>query len=152
MDVDTEMPELRAFATYCAGQSGAFWVAEVEARIIGMIAVRPIDHTAWEICRAYVHPSLHGSGLGHALLDRAEAHAIAAGAERLLLWSDTRFDRAHRFYEKRSYVRSGPLRVLHDISNSLEFGYGKPVTGVEMLDIAATRSAAGRLADPDGPR
>jgi len=88
---------------------------------------------------------LHGTGLGHRLLDTAEAHAITAGAARLVLWSDTRFDRAHRFYEKRSYVRSGPVRVLADISNSLEYAFGKPVNGIEVLDAAAAESAIPRL-------
>jgi GNAT superfamily N-acetyltransferase len=101
----------------------------------------------WEICRVYVHPSQHGSGLGHVLLDTAEARAKAAGATRLVLWSDTRFDRAHRFYEKRSYVRSGPIRVLHDISRSLEFAYAKPANGIEVLDAAAAASAERRLSD-----
>jgi GNAT superfamily N-acetyltransferase len=147
MDVDREMPELHALATYYASQRGALWAAEVDGQVAGMIAVRPVDGSAREICRVYVDPALHGTGLGHALLDQAERHAIAAGAERLVLWSDTRFDRAHRFYEKRSYVRHGAVRVLDDISNSLEFGYAKPVDGVEVLDIAAAGSAAGRLAD-----
>jgi GNAT superfamily N-acetyltransferase len=64
------------------------------------------------------------------------------------LWSDTRFDRAHRFYEKRGYVRSGPLRALGDKSNSVEFGYAKPLTGlaVERLDAAAAASAEVPLA------
>jgi ribosomal protein S18 acetylase RimI-like enzyme len=146
MDVDGEMPELRALATYYAGKRGALWVAEDPAgAIIGMIATIPHDGDAWEICRVYVHPSRHGTGLGHRLLDRAEAHAIAAGADRLVLWSDTRFDRAHRFYEKRSYVRAGPVRVLADISNSLEYGYAKPVAGIAVLDIAAATSAEPRL-------
>ncbi len=92
-------------------------------------------------------PSPHGAGLGHRLLDEAEAHARAAGATRLVLWSDTRFDRAHRFYEKHSYVRHGPIRVLDDISNSLEFGYAKPVAGIEVLDAAAAASAERRLAE-----
>ena len=95
----------------------------------------------------YAQPSPHGSGLGHALLETAEAHARAAGAARLVLWSDTRFDRAHRFYEKHGYVRHGPIRVLHDISNSLEFGYAKPVAGIEVLDAAAAASAERRLAE-----
>jgi ribosomal protein S18 acetylase RimI-like enzyme len=111
-----------------------------------MIAARPLGDAQWEICRVYVAPALHGSGLAHALLDTAEGHAIRAGARRLVLFSDTRFDRAHRFYEKRSYVRTGPVRVLRDISNSLEFGYAKPVEGIEALDIAAATSAAGSMA------
>jgi GNAT superfamily N-acetyltransferase len=147
MDVDREMPELHALATYYAGQGGSLWVAEIDGAVAGMIAVRPLEQATWEICRVYVDPTLHGAGLGHALLDLAERHAIKAGAERLALWSDTRFDRAHRFYEKRSYVRHGPVRVLHDISNSLEFGYEKPVNGLVLLDIAAATSAETRLSD-----
>jgi GNAT superfamily N-acetyltransferase len=147
MDVDREMPELHALATYYSQQNGALWVAEAANRIAGMIATRPLDGAAWEICRVYAEPALHGSGLGHSLLDRAERHAITAGAERLVLWSDTRFDRAHRFYEKRSYLRHGPVRVLTDISNSLEFGYAKPVNGVELLDIARATAAGTRLSD-----
>jgi GNAT superfamily N-acetyltransferase len=146
MDVDAEMPEMHALATYYAGNGGALWVAEADGSVRGMIAVRVLEGSTWEICRVYVDPAMHGSGLGHALLDTAERHAIGAGAERLVLWSDTRFDRAHRFYEKRSYVRSGGVRVLGDISNSLEFGYAKPVNGIEALDIASATSAAGRLA------
>lgn len=147
MDVDGEMPQLHALGTYYADQGGALWVAETVDQVVGMIAVRPMDDLAWEICQVYVDPALHGSGLGYGLLDLAERHAIAAGAERLALWSDTRFDRAHRFYEKHSYVRHGPIRVLADISNSLEFGYAKPVNAVEALDIAAATSAELRLAD-----
>lgn len=139
------MPELHALASYYAGQDGALWVAGTDSEITGMIAVRPLDKTNWEICRVYVEPSLHGSGLGHALLKQAERHAITAGAERLALWSDTRFDRAHRFYEKHSYVRRGPVRVLDDAAHSLEFAYTKPVNGVEALDIAAATSAETRL-------
>ncbi len=147
MDVDGEMPELRALASHYAGKNGALWLAEDAAGgAVGMIAACPHgDDGTWEICRVYVDPSLHGGGLGHALLDQAEAHAIAAGASRLVLWSDTRFDRAHRFYEKRSYVRSGPIRVLDDISHSLEFAYAKPVDGILVLDAAAAASAEARL-------
>lgn len=146
LDVDGEMPELRALASYYADKGGALWVAEAGGTVVGMIATSPLDAGAWEICRVYVLPDHHGGGLGHRLLDTAEAHAIAAGAQRLVLWSDTRFDRAHRFYEKRSYVRSGPIRVLDDISHSLEFAYAKPVNGIERLDAAAAASAVPRLA------
>ena len=145
LDVDREVPELRELAAYYQGQGGMLWAADGAGGLAGMIAVRPIGDPEWEICRVYVHPSRHGSGLGHRLLDVAEAHATAAGARRLRLWSDTRFLRAHRFYEKRSFVRSGPIRVLDDISHSLEFTYGKPVDGVEVLDAAGAASAEVRL-------
>src|SRR6195952_5338782 len=111
LEVELEMPQLHALGTYYAGFNGILWVAEVNAQVAGMIAIRPMEQATWEVCQVYVEPSLHGSGLGHALLDHAERYAIAAGAERLTLWSDTRFERAHRFYEKRSYVKRGPVRI-----------------------------------------
>jgi GNAT superfamily N-acetyltransferase len=148
MDVDGEVPELRALATYFAEAGGALWVAERDGRVIGMAATRPMGQdAAYEICKVYVAKEARGSGLAHDLLGAVEAHARAAGAERLVLWTDTRFETAHRFYEKRGFVRQGPIRVLHDLSNSLEFRYVKPISGlvVEALDAAASASVERRL-------
>lgn len=149
MDVDGEMPEVRALATYYAGRGGALWAAERDGVIAGMVAVRPGADGTWEVCRLYADPAHHGTGLGHRLLDAAETHARAHGARRMVLWSDTRFDRAHRFYEKRGYVRAGGIRALDDLSNSLEYGYAKPLGGcaVERLDAAAAESSERRLAE-----
>ncbi len=149
LDVDGEVPELRALATYFRDQGGALWVAEQDGRVVGMIGTRPLkEDAAWEICRMYVDAAARGSGLAAALLDTAEAHARAAGAERMILWTDTRFIRAHGFYEKFGYVRQGSIRILDDISNSLEFRYTKPAAGlvVEALDAAGAASAERRLA------
>ncbi len=151
LDVDAEVPELRALATYFEEAGGALWAAEDEdGRILGMAATRPLrEDEAWEICRVYVDAAARGTGLAHRLLDAAEAHARAAGAKRLVLWSDTRFEAAHRFYEKRGYVRQGSIRILDDISRSLEFRYAKPLRGlvVEALDAAAAASAERRLTE-----
>jgi GNAT superfamily N-acetyltransferase len=146
-DVEAELRELHALAAYYAGKGGALWAAEADGRVVGMIAVAPLGGGVWEICRLYVLLPWRGVRLAHRLLDQAEAHARASAATRLVLWSDTRFERAHRFYEKRDYVRSGPIRVLQDLSNTLEFGYAKPVDGVEVLDAAAAASAERRLAE-----
>ena len=149
LDVDAEVPELRALATYFAEAGGALWVAEREGRVIGMAAVRPLNQDrAWEICKIYVAAEARGTGLAHQLMEAAEGHARDAGAHRLVLWTDTRFEAAHRFYEKRGFVRQGSIRILDDISNSLEFRYTKPLRGlmVEALDAAAAASAERRLA------
>ncbi|HUA77358.1 MAG TPA: GNAT family N-acetyltransferase [Acetobacteraceae bacterium] len=148
LDVDRELPELRALASYYEAKGGMLWVAADEsARVVGMIATAP--HTeagAWEILRLYVARAYRGTGLAHRLVDLAEAHARAAGARRLRLWSDTRFRPAHRFYEKRSYVRTGPLRPLDDLSFTLEFGFAKPLAGISAEALApAAAASAGRV-------
>jgi GNAT superfamily N-acetyltransferase len=150
LDVDGEAPELRALATHFRNQGGMLWAAEREGRIIGMVATRPLrEDAAWEICRMYVDATARGTGLAAELLRLAEEHARRAGAARLVLWTDTRFTRAHGFYEKQGYVRQGSIRILDDLSHSLEFRYAKPASGlvVEALDAAAAASAERRLAE-----
>ncbi len=151
MDLDGEVPELRAFATYVSGRQGRLWAAEDrDGRIVGMVAAYPLGaDRAWEVGRMYVDAAHRGTGLAARLLAGAEAHARGQGAQRIVLWSDTRFEPAHRFYEKHSYVRSGSIRVLDDVSKSLEFRYTKPIAGlaVEVLDAAAATSAERRLAE-----
>jgi len=150
--VDGEVPELRALASYYAGQGGALWVAEQDGRVVGMVGTRPLGDdapgAAWEICKMYAYPDQRGSGLARTLIDTAEEFARAHGATAMKLWTDTRFDRAHRFYENRSYLRDGPIRALDDLSRTLEFTYAKPLTGVVVrrLDAAAAVSAIPRLA------
>lgn len=147
-DVENEAPELLTLASYCAGRGGAAWVAEANRNIAGVACTHPLPDGAWEIAKVYVARTHRGAGLAHTLLDAAETFARTHAAVRLKLWSDTRFDRAHRFYEKRSFVRAGPIRALGDKSNSIEFAYAKPLTGVvvERLDAAAAASAEYPLA------
>ncbi len=125
MDVDGEVPELRALASYYASKGGALWAAEADGVVVGMVGTRPLEDGIWEICKMYVAATVRGGGLASALIDVAEAYARAAGATRMVLWTDTRFERAHRFYEKRGYVRRGPERVLNDLSRSVEYHYVK---------------------------
>jgi GNAT superfamily N-acetyltransferase len=125
MDVDGEVPELRALATYYAKQGGALWIADADGAIAGMVGTRPLDEGAWEICKMYVSSAHRGAGLAQSLIDAAEGHARANGARQMKLWTDTRFERAHRFYEKHCYLRQPGLRDLHDLSNSFEYHYVK---------------------------
>ncbi|MCA3388138.1 MAG: GNAT family N-acetyltransferase [Roseomonas sp.] len=149
-DLDGEVPELRALASHFGAQDGALWVAEDAGAVVGMVAVHPLHGTPdWEICRMYVAASQRGTGVAAALLTTAETHARDAGAEVIRLWSDTRFTRAHAFYAKQGYVRQGPIRVLNDLSNSLEFPFIKPARGVavHLLDGSAAEHAERPLAD-----
>ncbi len=123
LHVDAEEPELHALASHFAARGGALWIA---GEGIGMIATRPTRDGTWEICRVYVHPEHHGTGLAHRLMDLAEAHS---GAPAFELWTDTRFGRAHGFYAKRGYQRR-ETRALGDLSNSSEYRYEKrPASG-----------------------
>jgi RimJ/RimL family protein N-acetyltransferase len=51
----------------------------------------------------------------------------AVGIDRLVLWSDTRFDRAHRLYEGMGFTRTGERELPDDPNDTREFGYERPV-------------------------
>ena len=148
-DFEGEAPEYHALATHLARKGGAGWVWAQAGLPVGLVAVWPAGDGAWELGKMYVAAAARGTGAAATLAEMAEAHARARGAARIVLWSDTRFDRGHAFYERRGYVRRGAIRALADKSASIEFGFTKPVSGVvvEMLDAAAAASAERGLAD-----
>jgi GNAT superfamily N-acetyltransferase len=51
----------------------------------------------------------------------------AGGVSRLVLWSDTRFDRAHRLYEGMGFARTGERELPDDPNDTREFGYERLV-------------------------
>ncbi|MDB4992588.1 MAG: N-acetyltransferase [Myxococcaceae bacterium] len=123
LDVDGEMPYARAIATYFTRGGGRIWVAESReraGRIIASGAFLPVDGGI-ELHKLYLRREERGSGLASTLCDRIEGEGRTRGARFVELWSDTRFERAHRFYERRGYVRGATTRDLHDKSNSTEF-------------------------------
>lgn len=149
IDVDGEAPELHGLATHMRARRGQAWVGGRAGGVEGVVACWPTgDGDDWELGKMYVAAAARGTGLAQSLLAGAEDHARGRGAAALRLWSDTRFRRAHAFYESHGFLREGPIRALGDRSNSVEFGYAKPLrdVAVRRLDAAATGSAERALA------
>ena len=147
MDPD-ENAHLRAPATHTNSKGGTLTVAEAAGRVVGCISTVPAPDGDLELKGLYVQAAHRGTGLARALLRTVETEARERGARRLILWSDTRFLRAHRFYEREGFVAAGPIRALNDRSNSLEYPYAKPMRprAVQRLAAAAARSASLALA------
>ena len=104
-----------------ARRGGAFWAVEDETgRVCACVAVDSPEPGVAELHRLYVRPDRRGSGLGAALVLLAEGYARASGAERMTLWSDTRFVAAHRLYERLGYRDAEQTRELGDVSRSRE--------------------------------
>jgi len=126
--VASEMPELATLSTTFRAATGAFWVAHRE--VLGVpVLVGCVGYArhgdAVELKKLYVAASERRTGLGGRLVDEVEAAARAHGARSVELWSDTRFETAHRFYERRGYLRTGATRPLHDASGTLEYHFTK---------------------------
>lgn len=124
LDVDGELPELRAIASSFREWGGSFWVVEREGRVISCVGVTPSATDPGggvELRKLYVLREARRMGLGSALCGLVERETRAQGKGFVELWSDTRFKDAHVLYERRGYVRGAETRDLHDKSNSTEY-------------------------------
>ncbi len=126
-----EFPELRAPATHFFARGGRLWVADAPGGgIAGSLGVVPVpEQNAVEILKVYADPTFRGSGLAQALFARALAFAEAGGYREMMLWSDSRFARGHRFYEKLGFRRWPGERYLADVSATWEYHFRRPVSG-----------------------
>ena len=125
LDVEGEAPELIAPATWHTEAGGRLWVAERGGTIVGSVAVLPAAEGTMELKKLYVSSDVRRSGLGARLCGLVEAEARSRGATTMELWSDTRFEDAHRLYEGRGYERGPDTRELNDASESVEYYFRK---------------------------
>lgn len=127
LDVHGEEPDLLAPASAFAQRQGRLWVAEEGTRLVGSIGIRPgaQDGDTALLVKLYVDPTIRRRGLGRRLVSLVEEEAAAQQARRVELWSDTRFEGAHRLYEALGYERLPETRELGDLSHTVEYHYRK---------------------------
>ena len=127
IDPHDDLKDLRAPGSYDR-KNGVLWVTDDErGRVCACAAVDfPQSGTA-ELHRLYVRSDRRGQGLGSLLVFEAENRARARGADRIVLWSDTRFTDAHRLYKRLGFTQTDAQRDLGDISNSVEYFFEKDI-------------------------
>ncbi len=126
LDTSVEEQYLLTPAEYFHSRNGQFWVAEENKEIVATGAVQFYDDTTAELKSLYVHRDFRRHGLGQTLTEMAIDFARDRGAAEMTLWSDTRFTRAHRLYERLGFEREG-TRKLQDLNNTTEFGFRKRI-------------------------
>jgi putative acetyltransferase len=122
--VRDEMPELEHIATSFADGGGAFWCAELDGRLVGCIGFALCEGGV-ELKKLYVAKEQRRAGLASRLTELVERAARERGARFVELWSDVKFDSAHRFYRQRGYRADGRSRALNDASDTYEFYFRK---------------------------
>lgn len=125
--VDADLPDL-AGVWRAAGGRG--WVLEDGDEVVACVGLTPAaPHPgdrgpSVELKRLYVASTHRRRGIGQALVELVERHAVDDhGAATVELWSDTRFVDAHRLYERCGYAPTGRTRQLHDPSETTEYHF-----------------------------
>ena len=122
-----EVPDLFDFETHYTPPRGGFFVVRDEIRIVGSVGVERLDERSAELHRLYLDADQRGRGTGRALTEAGLAWCRARGVSHLILWSDTRFDLAHRPYTHMGFVRSGERTIVGDVNNAREYRFERSV-------------------------
>jgi putative acetyltransferase len=126
-DPATELPDLFAFDRHYGEPRGAFFVVRDSGAVVGSVGVERLDGGSAELHRLYLDAGLRGRGIGRALADAVLDWCRARSIGHLVLWSDTRFDRAHVLYERMGFVKTGERTLPDDPNATREFRYERPV-------------------------
>jgi len=96
-------------------KGGEIVVLESRGEVVGAHATQPINRAEGLVTfrRLYLPKEMRGTGAGTLLMDWAVEWSREHGFKRVEFWSDTRFERAHRFFERYGFVR-GAIRHLEE--------------------------------------
>jgi GNAT superfamily N-acetyltransferase len=125
---EVEVPDLVVrFDQHYAAPRGTFFVVREGDVVVGSVGVERLDGGRAELHRLYLDARLRGRGTGRALVETALEWCRAQRIPRMILWSDTRFDRAHRLYERMGFRRTGERILPDDVNDTREYGFERPV-------------------------
>jgi GNAT superfamily N-acetyltransferase len=118
--------DVMSFGTHGDGPIDEF-VAEVDGRAVGSVAIAPIDAETGHLSKFFVDHEHRGRGLGRLLLAQAVDQARRRGYQRITLETRTAFEEAVHLYEATGWQRGADLPA----------GYGPDRTYA--LDLTAGR-------------
>ena len=122
------MPDLHDFERHYQPPRGELYVLRHHEVVVGSVGVELIGVGTAELHRLYLDSHLRGRGTGRALVEAALDWCRARAVTHVVLWSDTRFDRAHRLYERMGFRQTGHRALPGDINQSEEYRFERPVS------------------------
>mgnify|MGYP006303183769 CR=1 FL=1 len=95
------------------------WVAEVEGEVVGHVAFSPlIDSSSNSVCGSILAPvavkkTVHGKGIGRALIEHGICHERGKGVEVLVVYGDPEFYGRFGFTAEAAEAISPPYDLEH---------------------------------------
>lgn len=96
--------------------SGCFWVWERDGAVQGFYKATRYPgrvHHVLQLGTLAVDPTLHGQGVGRAMIDDAIRHFRADGIRRVELYAESDNAQALAFYQRLGFVHEGTLRDFY---------------------------------------
>lgn len=107
---EEDQPDLRDVENFYQTGGGGFWVALVEGKPVGTIALRDIGKGQGALRKMFVKAEYRGKShaVAETLLQTLLVSAKSGGINEILLGTTEKFLAAHRFYEKHGFSRLPP--------------------------------------------
>jgi N-acetylglutamate synthase-like GNAT family acetyltransferase len=105
-----QQPDLIDIGNYYQTGTGGFWIAEVDGKPVGTIALKDIGNNEGALRKMFVSADYRGAPLHIAknLLDHLIGHARTQNLTKIYLGTVDKFTAAHRFYEKNGFIDVRP--------------------------------------------
>lgn len=100
--------EVRKMLAKFKRPEGAIFLAEVDGKPVGVVAIRTLNGSVLEIKRMYVRPAWRGAHIGSALIDCALREASELGAVKVRLDTNRFMTDAQRLYRSRGFSECAP--------------------------------------------
>ena len=114
--------ELACLPGKYARPQGRLFIAYVDGKPAGCVALRDLKHGVCEMKRIFVPDAFRGQGIGRALAKRIVAEAKEAGYRTMRLDTSRRQGEAMRLYESMGFLRIAPYYdVTEDVKDWLVF-------------------------------
>ncbi|MGC2238968.1 MAG: GNAT family N-acetyltransferase [Pyrinomonadaceae bacterium] len=124
--VEQEETHLLAPDEYFRAKDGEFWVVVEKNEIVATVAVMMLGEKTGELKSLYVRKDFRRQGLGEKLTTLVIKYAQMKGAKEMILWSDTRFTKAHKLYERLGF-KNVSSREPDGLNSSKEFGFKRNI-------------------------
>lgn len=104
-DIDTNLcfqdfeNELKTLPGKYSEPDGRLYLAFLDGKIVGCIALRPINNNECEMKRLYVRPQFRKMGIGKILVEKIIAEARKIGYQKMVLDTLEKMDSAIRLYK-----------------------------------------------------
>ena len=106
-----QQPDLNDITNFYQSNNGNFWIALVNNKVVGTIALLDIGNHQGALRKMFVDTNYRGKhfGIGKKLLDNLFEWAKEKQFKEILLGTTAKFLAAQRFYEKNGFIEIGKV-------------------------------------------
>ena len=108
MSLDFEGPDkdLQELQNVYFSNNGVFFIAQLDSKIIGSVAISKIDDEKCELRKLYILKEHRNRGFGQILLDKAIDFALSNGYRKMELEVSQKHKQAISLYEQAGFTKS----------------------------------------------